>query len=68
MINLLRSFLQINLHFSFSYFQGIELIFRLSLALLENHQDELMLLSMEEMLKVTFSNVMICQLKTNEEL
>lgn len=37
-----------------SYFKGIELIFRLSLALLEIHQDELMLLSMEEMLKVTF--------------
>ena len=32
--------------------QGIEMIFRLGIALLELHQDELMLLSMEEMLKV----------------
>lgn len=31
--------------------EGIEMIFRLSLALLEFHQDELMLLSMEDMLK-----------------
>ena len=32
--------------------QGIEMIFRLGIALLELHQDELMLLSMEEMLRV----------------
>jgi hypothetical protein len=30
------------------------MIFRISIALLEIHQDELMLLSMEDMLKVTF--------------
>ena len=34
--------------------KGMEMIFRLSIALLEIHQDELMLLSMEDMLKVTF--------------
>ena len=34
--------------------KGMEMIFRISIALLELHQDELMLLSMEEMLKVTF--------------
>jgi hypothetical protein len=32
----------------------MEVIFRISIALLEIHQDELMLLSMEDMLKVTF--------------
>ena len=32
--------------------KGMEMIFRISLALLELHQDELMLLSMEDMLKV----------------
>jgi hypothetical protein len=40
-------------HF-FEYLKGIEMIFRISVALLEIHQDELMLLSMEDMLKVTF--------------
>jgi hypothetical protein len=34
--------------------KGMEMIFRISIALLESHQDELMLLSMEDMLKVTF--------------
>jgi hypothetical protein len=32
----------------------MEMIFRISIALLDIHQDELMLLSMEDMLKVTF--------------
>ena len=33
-------------------FQGIEIIFRMGIALLEIHQDHLMLLSMDDMLKV----------------
>ena len=36
------------------YSKGIEIIFRIGIALLELHQDELMLLSMEDILKVTF--------------
>ena len=35
-------------------FKGMEMLFRISIGLLELHQDELMLLPMEEMLKVTF--------------
>jgi hypothetical protein len=41
-------------HLKILFLKGMEMIFRISIALLEIHQDELMLLSMEDMLKVTF--------------
>ena len=36
----------------FCSLKGIEIVFRIAIALLDIHQDELMLLSMEDMLKV----------------